>query len=87
MPVTKRSKLEIAARRTLKAYQEDGLMTDEHRLTAQLILETVEALPMARPGQQRAAMIKELRELLASLPQKPPAADAADEFIDGLSGT
>lgn len=84
MPRTVRSPLEIAARRTLKAYREAGLMTDEHRLTERLIVETVEALPQARPGQQRAAMLKELRELLAILPSKPPEDDPADEFLNGL---
>lgn len=84
MPRTVRTPLEIAARRTLRAYHDAGLMTDEHRLTERLILETVDALPLARPGQQRAAMLKELRELLAILPTKPPEADEADDFLNGL---
>lgn len=84
MPRTVRPPLEIAARRTLQAYRQAGLMTDEHRLTERLIIETVEALPMARPGQQRAAMLKELRELLAILPTKAPDADPADDFINDL---
>lgn len=84
MPRTVRPPLEIAARRTIQAYKDAGLITDEHRLIVRLILETVEAIPEARPGQQRAAMLKELREMMVMLPEKPAEDDPADEFINGL---
>ena len=84
MPKTVRPPLERAAIRTIAAYRAKDLLTDEHRLTERLILETVEALPLARPGQQRAAMIKELRELVGMLPGTEPEDDPAAEFLKGL---
>lgn len=84
MPRTVRPQLEIAARRTIAAYRDAGLLGDEHKLLIRLIQETVEAIPEARPGQQRAAMLKELRELMMMLPERPADNDPADEFIAGL---
>lgn len=84
MPRTVRPQLVIAARRTIQAHKDAGLLGDEHRLLVRLILETVEAIPEARPGQQRAAMLKELREMLEMLPERPAADDPADEFVNGL---
>lgn len=66
------SPLEQAARRTLAALQGDGLLTERHALTCQLILDLAQAIDAGRRSGRASAVAMaaaQLREAFLSLPE------------------
>lgn len=73
------------ALKTITYLDAEGLLSDEHALSVAVIKGLVDQLPSAATATQYAALTKEIRSYLQSLPHpEQVASDAAQDFLDEL---
>lgn len=75
--------LKIEAEKTLQFLEDEGLLTDADALNVALVQALCDEWPEATSSTQRAALSKELRACLESLPKPEPV--ASDELGDLLT--
>lgn len=75
--------LQAKASETIKSLDDAGLITAEHALTIELIQTLCAAIPDAASGAMVAALSKEIRACLESLPKPVPV--LTDELEDLLA--
>lgn len=89
LPAGQITPLEAAARATLAALDDDGLLEPRHALTAQLILDLSASIGAGvRTGKTAAVALaaKQLLDAIASLPEPAEQTDGAfDELLRRLS--
>lgn len=74
-----------AAAETIAFLAEQKLLTEKDSLSVQIIHELCAEWPLATTSTQRAALSKEIRNSLASLPQPVESSDPVDDVLTGIA--